>query len=58
MKFKKKKKLNSTHTHAHEIMQHHMELKNPSTPTQIETQVLFFPRFHALEFGSNLVYKK
>jgi hypothetical protein len=39
-------------------MQYHKELQNPSTPAQIETQVLFFPRFHALEFGSNLIYKK
>jgi hypothetical protein len=27
MEFEKKKNLNSTHTHAHEIMQHHMEFQ-------------------------------
>jgi hypothetical protein len=43
---------------AYSLQQHHKELQNPSTQTQIETQVIFFPRFHALEFGSNLVYKK
>jgi hypothetical protein len=41
--FEKKKKLNSTHTHAHEIMQHHMEISNPSTQAHIEVQVFIFP---------------
>jgi hypothetical protein len=40
IKFEKKKKLNSTHTHAHEIMQHHMEIQ---TLAHIEMQVFIFP---------------
>jgi hypothetical protein len=59
MEFEKKKKLNSTHTNAHEIMQHHMEILNPNTQAHIEMQVfLFFPNFMHLKFSSNLVHKK
>jgi hypothetical protein len=40
MEFEKKKKLNSNHTHAHEIMQHHMEIQ---TLAHFEMQVFIFP---------------
>jgi hypothetical protein len=42
-KFEKKKILNSTHTHAHEIMQTPHEITNPSTQPHFIMQVFIFP---------------
>jgi hypothetical protein len=42
-KSEKKKILNSTHTHAHEIMQTPHEITNPSTQPHIIMQVFIFP---------------
>jgi hypothetical protein len=42
-KSEKKKILNSTHPHAHEIMQTTHEITNPSTQAHIEMQVFIFP---------------
>jgi hypothetical protein len=41
-KSEKKKILNSTHTHAHEIMQTPHEITNLSTPAHIVMQVFIF----------------
>jgi hypothetical protein len=42
-KSEKKKILNSTHTHAHEIMQKPHEITNPSTQAHILMQVFNSP---------------
>jgi hypothetical protein len=42
-KSEEKKILNSTQTHAHEIMQTTHEITNPGTQAHIEMQVFIFP---------------
>jgi hypothetical protein len=45
MEIEKKKNLNSTHTHAHEIMQHHMEFQTLAHKHTSKCKFLFFPSF-------------
>jgi hypothetical protein len=43
MEFEKKKKLNSTHTQAHEIRKHHMEIQTLAHKHTLKCKLLFFP---------------